>query len=58
VKRPRLHRRDRVFWVWLSRLWRGWRSSAPTGIEDDHVLLLPPGFNETRLIDRRTSNWC
>jgi len=27
VKRPRLHRRDRIFWVWLSRLWRGWRSS-------------------------------
>jgi putative transposase len=27
VKRPRLHRRDRVFWVWLSHLWRGWRSS-------------------------------
>jgi putative transposase len=26
VKRPRLRRRDRVFWVWLSRLWRGWRS--------------------------------
>ncbi len=27
VKRPRLHRRDRIFWVWLSRLCRGWRSS-------------------------------
>ena len=27
VKRPRLHRRDRIFWLWLSRLWRGWRSS-------------------------------
>ncbi len=27
VKRPRLHRRDRIFWVWLSCLWRGWRSS-------------------------------
>ena len=27
VKRPKLHRRDRIFWVWLSRLWRGWRSS-------------------------------
>ncbi len=27
VKRPRLHRRDRIFWVWLSRLWRGWWSS-------------------------------
>ncbi len=26
VKRPRLRRRDRVFWVWLSRLWAGWRS--------------------------------
>jgi putative transposase len=26
VKRPRLRRRDRVFWVWLSRLWRNWRS--------------------------------
>jgi len=27
VKRPRLHRRDRIFWIWLSRLWRGWGSS-------------------------------
>lgn len=26
VKRPRPRRRDRVFWVWLSRLWHGWRS--------------------------------
>ncbi len=25
-KRPRLRKRDRIFWVWLSRLWRGWRS--------------------------------
>jgi transposase InsO family protein len=24
---PRLHRWDRLFWVWLSRLWRGWRSA-------------------------------
>ena len=27
VKRPRLRRRDRIFWVWLSCLWQGWRSS-------------------------------
>ena len=27
VQRPRLHRRDRIFWGRLSRLWRGWRSS-------------------------------
>ncbi len=25
-KRPRLRTRDRIFWVWLSRLWAGWRS--------------------------------
>src|SRR5688572_30634488 len=23
--RPRLSRGDRVFWVWLSRMWAGWR---------------------------------
>ena len=26
VKRPKLRGRDRVFWVWLSRLWACWRS--------------------------------
>src|SRR4029453_10008962 len=27
VGRPRLARGDRVFWVWLSRVWVSWRSS-------------------------------
>jgi putative transposase len=27
VSRPRLARSDRILWVWLSRLWTGWRSS-------------------------------
>ena len=27
VKRPKLRTRDRVFWVWLSRLWPNWRSA-------------------------------
>ena len=27
VKRPKLRARDRLFWVLLSRLWKGWRSS-------------------------------
>lgn len=27
VGRPRLRRRDRVFWAWLARLWPAWRSS-------------------------------
>ncbi len=26
-RRPRLRQRDRIFWVWLARLWRGWRSA-------------------------------
>jgi putative transposase len=26
VKRPKLRPRDRLFWVWLSRLWPPWRS--------------------------------
>ncbi len=27
AKRPRLRRRDRIFWVWLSRLWPGWQAA-------------------------------
>jgi transposase InsO family protein len=27
ARRPRLSRWDRIFWVWLSRYWAGWRSS-------------------------------
>jgi hypothetical protein len=27
VKRPKLRARDRIFWVWLSRLWSNWRSA-------------------------------
>ena len=27
VRRPRLARWDRVFWVWLARVWAGWRPS-------------------------------
>ncbi|HYB72867.1 MAG TPA: hypothetical protein VED18_05800, partial [Candidatus Sulfotelmatobacter sp.] len=26
-RRPKLRPRDRIFWVWLSRLWREWRSA-------------------------------
>jgi putative transposase len=27
VHRPRLHRTDRLFWAWLSRLWTGWQEA-------------------------------
>jgi putative transposase len=26
MKRPKLQKRDRIFWVWLSRFWSDWRS--------------------------------
>ena len=26
AKRPKLRRRDKIFWVWLSRLWTKWRT--------------------------------
>jgi hypothetical protein len=28
VGRPRICQWDRIFWVWLSRIWTGWRSSV------------------------------
>ena len=27
ARRPRIRQRDRIFWVWISKLWRGWRSA-------------------------------
>ena len=27
VTRPRLRRTDRLFWVWLARVWAGWRQA-------------------------------
>ena len=27
ARRPRLRARDRIFWVWLSKLWHGWRTA-------------------------------
>src|SRR5262245_41294646 len=27
VRRPRFRRRDRIFWLWVARLWAGWRAS-------------------------------
>ena len=27
VKRPRLHRRDRLFWIGLRTIWKEWKSA-------------------------------
>ncbi len=38
-RRPRLRKRDRIFWVWLSRLRTGWRS-VPVIVRPDTVVRL------------------
>ena len=40
VKRPRLQKRDRLFWVWLYRLWKDWRSC---------ILIVGPGALEAEV---------
>ena len=45
-KRPKLRPRDRVFWVWLCRVWRDWRSclvlvQPAAAIRRRHVSLYP-----------------
>jgi transposase InsO family protein len=37
AKRPRLRQRDRVFWVWISMLWRSWRSALVV-VQPDTVM--------------------
>ena len=27
LKRPKINNTDRIFWVWLSRIWNDWRST-------------------------------
>src|SRR5258708_26891408 len=44
VGRPRLRRRDRLFWVALSQLWAGWRATLLI-VSPPTVLAWPPqGF--------------
>jgi putative transposase len=44
VKRPQLRQRDRIFWVWLSRLWADWRSSLMIVKPDTVVRWHQQGF--------------
>jgi len=37
VKRPKLRRRDKIFWVWLSQLWAEWRT-ALTIVQPETVI--------------------
>ena len=37
AKRPKLRRRDRLFWVWLARVWTGWKEALVI-VDPDTVL--------------------
>ena len=37
AKRPKLRRRDRLFWVWLARVWAGWKEALVI-VDPDTVL--------------------
>src|SRR3970040_726010 len=42
--RVQLNRADRVFWVWLSRIWFGWRSALAIGHTETVVAWHRKGF--------------
>ena len=62
IKRPKIRNTDRIFWVWLSRIWNDWRSSL--------IIVKPPtvigwhrkGFKiywkrKSRRVGRPSINW-
>ncbi len=44
ARRPRLKTRDRVFWVWLSRIWPQWRSALLSVQPETVVKMAPAGL--------------
>src|SRR5262249_31112736 len=44
VKRPRLTTADRLFWIWLSRIWPAWRSALVIVKPDTVVAWHRTGF--------------
>src|SRR5260370_30828615 len=60
-RRVRFHTIDRVFWVWLSALWRGWRSPVRIMKVDTVIALNRQGFllywtRQRRVHQRRPLN--
>ena len=49
VTRPRLHTRDRLFWVWLARVWAGWRQPLVIVTPHRPAVAAPP---LPRVLDR------
>jgi hypothetical protein len=44
ARRPRLRQQDRIFWVWISRLWKNWRSCLVIAQPDTVVRWHRRGF--------------
>ena len=42
--RPRLRSADRVFWVWLSKLWDGWKTTLILVKPETVIRWHPQGF--------------
>src|SRR5439155_21131395 len=56
ARRPKLRRSDRLFWVWLARVWVGWRQSLVIVTPDTGLRWQRRRFREhwTRLSGRPT----
>jgi hypothetical protein len=57
VKRPKLRRRDRLFWVWLSKLWPNWPSALVMVQLEVGQDYRRTEFSAWTAVDRGTPHW-
>ena len=57
--RPQLRRRDRLFWVWFSKLWGGWRQALIIVKPDTVIGWHRQGFKffYTKISQRKSVGW-
>jgi hypothetical protein len=51
IERPKIKNTDRIFWIWLSRIWSDWRWANNVDFESDgriRVQRLNVGFSRTK----------
>ena len=56
-KRPRLRSTDRAFWVWLSRLWDGWKTPPHPRQPRDRDSMAPPGLQTLLALEVSQEAW-
>ena len=57
AKRTRRRQRDRIFWVWISKLWRDWRSALVVVQPDTVVRWHRRGFKLRRRPSPPSQTW-